>query len=42
MIGIHIYPCTISYTSKHTNITKELGDIKITLSYHKRYDKCFF
>lgn len=42
MIGIHIYPCTISYTSKHTNITKELGDIKITLSYHKRYDKQVF
>lgn len=42
MIGIHIYPNTVSYTSKHTNITKELGDIKITLSYHKRYDKQVF
>ena len=42
MIGIHIYPSNVSYTSKHTNITRELGEIKITLSYHERYDKQVF
>ena len=42
MIGIHIYPKNVSYTSKHTNLTRELCDIKITLSYHKRYNKQVF
>jgi hypothetical protein len=42
MIGIHIYPSSISYTSNHSDITRELGDSKITLSYHNQYDKQVF